>query len=243
MTATIEIPSTAHPWNVVYALAESVEPESWLLAGGLMVQLHAMLGGLETRATTDADVLVDLMADRHGVRRLKSILDGHGFTVIPGTLTGYSTRMINPHGDVIDLLVADHLPTRLGNLAMLSDKPMLAMPGRAQAVKRSTVVTLSDGSRMTAVRIPDLLGALILKSAAFSADHAGYGVRHLYDAALLASLIDDPDVEIQRLHSKMDRRRLRVLREHITSDSDYWSVLDEEHRRSGIDTIETLAAW
>ena len=33
----------------------------------------------------------------------------------------------------------------------------------------------------------DLLGALILKSAAYQADHAGYGDRHLYDAAMLAS--------------------------------------------------------
>lgn len=38
----------------------------------------------------------------------------------------------------------------------------------------------------------DLLGALILKSAAYQADHAGYGDRHLYDAAMLASLITDP---------------------------------------------------
>ena len=37
----------------------------------------------------------------------------------------------------------------------------------------------------------DLLGALILKSAAYQADHAGYGDRHLYDAAMLASLITD----------------------------------------------------
>ena len=29
----------------------------------------------------------------------------------------------------------------------------------------------------------DLLGALILKSAAYQADHAGYGDRHLYDAS------------------------------------------------------------
>lgn len=33
----------------------------------------------------------------------------------------------------------------------------------------------------------DLLGALILKSAAYQADHAGYGDRHLYDAAMPAS--------------------------------------------------------
>lgn len=39
----------------------------------------------------------------------------------------------------------------------------------------------------------DLLGALILKSATYQADHAGD--RHLYDAAMPASLISDPDAE------------------------------------------------
>ena len=55
----------------------------------------------------------------------------------------------------------------------------------------------------------DLLGALILKSAAYQADHAGYGDRHLYDAAMLASLITDPDAETRRLHSHTDRRRIK----------------------------------
>lgn len=56
----------------------------------------------------------------------------------------------------------------------------------------------------------DLLGALILKSAAYQADHAGYGDRHLYDAAMLASLITDPDAETRRLHSHTDRRRIKL---------------------------------
>ena len=147
MTPSLAISSDSHPWSVTYTLAQSTELESWLLADGLMVQLHAMLVGLEARATTDADVLIDLMADRHGVRRLRNILDKHGFTLIPGTLTGYSTRMINPHGDIIDLLVADHLPARLSDLAWLSGSRMLDMPGGAQAIERSMRVTLTDGTR------------------------------------------------------------------------------------------------
>ena len=225
MTPSIAIPSNSHPWSVIYTLAQSTEPESWLLAGGLMVQLHAMLAGLEARATTDADVLIDLMADRHGVRRLRNILDGYGFTLLPNTLTGYSTRMINPHGDIVDLLVADHLPARLSDLARLSGRRMLAMPGGAQAIERSMQVTLTDGTRQITIRIPDVLGALLVKSAAFSSDHAGYGTRHLYDAALFASLIDDPDAELQRLHSSTDRQRLQVLHEHITDECDYWALL------------------
>lgn len=142
MISRIAIPSGAQPWIIVYMVAERIT-ESWLLTGGLMVQLHAIMGGLDVRPATDAD----------------------------------------------------------------------------------------------------LLGALILKSAAYQADHAGYGDRHLYDAAMLASLITDPDAETQRLHSHTDRRRTKLLYDMLTDESPYWNNLDEQHRRTGLDAIETLADW
>lgn len=89
----------------------------------------------------------------------------------------------------------------------------------------------------------DLLGALILKSATYQADHAGYGDRHLYDAAMLASLITDPDAETRRLHSHTDRRRIKLPYDMLTDESPYWNNLDEQHRRTGFDAIETLADW
>ncbi|PJM78582.1 hypothetical protein CUU80_09025 [Bifidobacterium scaligerum] len=93
------------------------------------------------------------------------------------------------------------------------------------------------------IRIPDLLGALILKSAAYGADHAGYGERHLYDAAMLASLIPAPDAELARLHSSTDRKRIKLLHDKLSEDSPYWNGLDESHRQDGLDAIETLATW
>lgn len=210
-----------------------------------MVQLHAIMGGLTARPTTDADLLADLMADRRGIARLRGVLTARGFETQPGTLTGYTTRMSAPNGDVVDLLVADHLPKFLGTDATIAGAPVLSMPGGAQAVERSMQVRLIDdqsGTEVT-IRIPDLLGALILKSAAYSADHAGYGERHLYDAALLASLIPDPDAELARLHSGTDRKRIKLLRDKLTEDSPYWDNLDEAHRQDGLDAIETLATW
>ena len=79
MIQTIHIPNTGHPWGTVYAVAMAGIPESWLLAGGLMVQLHAIMGGLAVRPTTDADLLADLMADRRGIARLRGILASSGF--------------------------------------------------------------------------------------------------------------------------------------------------------------------
>lgn len=160
-------------------------------------------------------------------------------------MTGYTTRMSAPNGDVVDLLIADHLPKFLGADATIAGTPVLSMPGGAQAVERSMQVRLIDdrsGTEVT-IRIPDLLGALILKSAAYSADHAGYGDRHLYDAAMLVSLIPDPDAELERLHSSTDRKRIKLLHDKLTEESPYWNNLDAAHRQDGLDTIETLASW
>lgn len=99
MIPTVHIPSSSHPWSTVYTVAAERIPESWMLAGGLMVQLHAIMGGLTIRPTTDADLLVDLMADRRGITRLRHILASCGFEAQPGTLTGYTTRMVAPNGD------------------------------------------------------------------------------------------------------------------------------------------------
>lgn len=244
MIPSVRISRAGHPWETVYTVAEANINESWLLTGGLMVQLHAIMGGLDARPTTDADFLADLMTDRRGVGKLRNVLAAHGFEVHSGTLTGYTTRMSTPGGNIVDLLVADHLPKHLGKDATIAGTPVLSMPGGAQAVERSMQIKLIDDHESNVViRIPDLLGALILKSAAYSADHAGYGDRHLYDAAMLASLIPDPDAECERLHSTTDRKRLRLLRDKLTEDAPYWGELDEQHRRNGLDTIETLASW
>lgn len=61
----VSVPAEAHPWATVFHLAEQTsDPTSWRLTGGLMVQMHAIMGGLDARPTTDADFLVDRDACR-----------------------------------------------------------------------------------------------------------------------------------------------------------------------------------
>lgn len=240
---TVHISSRGHPWDTVFAVAEAEATQSWMLTGGLMVQLHAMIGGLEARPTTDVDLLVDLMSDSRGIDSVQRVLSGRGFVAQAGTLTGYTTRMIGPDGGQVDLLVADHLPRLLSKLAILAGKPLLSMPAGAQARERSMNVEIADGELHATIRIPDLLGALMLKSATFTVDHAGFGERHLYDAAMLASLMKDPDAERSRLHSKTDRKRLRTLSRLLREDSPYWDRLDRSHRQNGLDAMQVLASW
>jgi len=87
--------------------------------------------------------------------------------------------------------------------------------------------------------IPDLLGALILKAAAYASDNRDRG-RHLEDAALLLSLIDDPVGEKMRMHGS-DSRRLRKLSEALGGvNAEAWLQLPIERRQQGQDNLKIL---
>jgi hypothetical protein len=76
------------------------------------------------------------------------------------------------------------------------------------------------------VPVPDPLGALVLKAAAWLV-HARDRDRHAHDAALLTSLIADPLTERTRLAGS-DRRRLRKL-DAVLNEPDHpaWTTLGE----------------
>lgn len=240
-TPAVEVSSSAHPWSTIYTLSKSCDSSLWLLTGGLMVQLHAIMNGITARPTLDADLLIDVISNKDNVRKVYNTLNNLGFALQTG-LTGYATRLRNHNNDVVDVLIADHTPKKLFGFLNIFNIPLLSMPGGAQAIERSMLVKLIDRheNNEAMLRIPDLLGALILKSAAYNADNMGDREKHLYDAALIASLIDDPDFETKRLHSKNDYKRLRFLKSKLTKDSIYWDTLDAEHKLNGLDVIDTL---
>ncbi|MEE8726815.1 MAG: hypothetical protein SOI04_04605 [Bifidobacterium thermacidophilum] len=228
----IDIPAQTHPWSTVLALAEATDdPTDWRLTGGLMVQLHAMARGTEARPTTDADLLVDVLTHQHAVRRVEDLLKSLGFTTHVGTLSDYTTRMTRGTA-VVDLLVDNHLSPFLKNRACLDGHPMLGMPGSRKAVARSMLVTLRYEDTQATMCIPDVLGALLMKIASWRETHQGDRSRHLYDAALLASMIDDPRKELLRLdcHSPSDRRNIKTLTEQLAGDDadDYFDPLSPE---------------
>ena len=213
-THTVEISSSTHPWSTIYTLSKSCDSSLWFLTGGLMVQLHAIMNGITARPTSDADLLIDIISNKDSVRKVYNALKNLGFALQTG-LTGYATRLRNNKNDVVDVLIADHTPKNLLGFLNIFNTPLLSMPGGAQAIERSMLVMLIDRHENNEVmlRIPDLLGALILKSAAYKADNMGDREKHLYDAALIASLIDDPDFEACLLYtspSPRDKRQSRM---------------------------------
>lgn len=70
-------------------------------------------------------------------------------------------------------------------------------------------LTVVKGDRTARVPVPDLLGATVLKAAAWVTDRRDRE-RHSGDAAFLVSLIADPLAQRKRFAGS-DRRRLRQL--------------------------------
>lgn len=230
----------APPWPLVVEVAAVLPVGSWILVGGLMVQLHARAAGVvEVRPTHDVDALIDVMAARVSVVSIADLLVSRGFEVVEPGWPDAPVHRLRRSDDVIDILVADHLPKR--SQPRLHRHPVMPADGGAQALARTERVTIDDDGQTVELTVPDLLGALVLKGAAHMVDQRD-PERHLRDAALLASLITDHRHELTRLQGS-DRKRLRHLRDALGDPfDDAWLMLADDARLRGQDTIRILSA-
>lgn len=230
----------APPWPLVFEIASVLPAHSWVLVGGLMVQLHARAAGVEEfRPTHDVDALIDVMAARVSVAGITAALTARGFDVIEPGWPESPVHRLRRDDDVIDVLVADHLPKHAQ--LRLRGHPVLAVDGGAQALARTQQVVIEHDAGTVELTVPDLLGALVLKAAAHMADRRDRE-RHLRDAALLASLITDHRRELGRLQGS-DRKRLRHLNEALNDPlDDAWLLSPDDARQRGQDTLRILSA-
>lgn len=229
----------APPWPLVVEIAATLPIGSWVLVGGLMVQLHARAAGVdEVRTTNDVDALVDVVGADVTVSFVAGRLGDSGFEVVePGWDDAFAHRL-RRGTDVVDLLVADHLPKH--KRPRLAGRAVMATEGGAQALARTQHVTVVDGDERIGLVMPDLLGALVLKAAAHAADSRDRE-RHLRDAALLAALVTDHRRELARVHGS-DRKRLHRLRDALADPlQDAWLLLPEDLRERGQDTLRILS--
>jgi len=234
---TITLSSNVPPWSLLLEVAQRVSAK-WILVGGLMVQIHALLTGLSpSRTTNDVDMLLDLVANRAAVGRVLADLYAIGFiSQDPGWPDAPYHRLLRD-SDVIDVLVADHLPAKITPHVL--GRPVMAIDGGAQALSRTMSVTVVWEDLQVHVVIPDLLGALILKAAAAIADNRDAD-RHLKDAAFLAAFITDHATERIRLRGS-DRKRLIHLAQLL--DDPYhpaWLALPDDLATRGKDTLRIL---
>lgn len=166
---TVPAGGWAPPWPLVAELAGALPVGSWVLVGGLMVQLHACAAGLEgVRPTADVDMLVDVMAGGTSVAGVAGLLRSHGLEIVEPGRPDAPAHRLRRGDETVDVLVADHLPSR--SRPRLIRRPVMAIDGGAQAPTRARRAIIAQDRRTVELTIPDLLGALGLKAAAHAAD-------------------------------------------------------------------------
>jgi hypothetical protein len=238
----IQVPTPSygwdHPWPNAFELARVFAADKWTLVGGLMVQAHALAHGVASnRPTRDLDILLHVKIATgvvvEAAEALESVLNYQ--LQEPFARKGPVYRYTRG-ADQIDVMSPDHTrPTPL-----LRRQPMFAIDGGKQALDRSMTLALEPTPGETIeLSIPDELGALVLKGAAYLSDGRDRD-RHLFDAAVLAACITDHATERNRLKGT-DRKRLRALAIALADHRHpAWLSLPESARIPGQDTLRIL---
>lgn len=229
-------------WKAILDLAERIPPNAWMLIGGAMVEIYTAEAGLEARETHDLDVLIDVMPSPSNARTVVTALSDIGYALREPGLKGAAFHRMELNDMVADLLVADHLPKHCIPRIKINNWDLLATDGGAQALQRATKVIVSSEQRSTELRIPDNLGAVILKCAAFKADRSLGRNKHLIDAVKLASLLD-ANLAINNLRGS-DQKRIRAALEALNSAEIAWQIIPMvglDTYNAGISNLQKLA--
>ena len=132
-------------------------------------------------------------------------------------------------GTVPDDLAPRHRPKVAG-------REVFAVPAGTSALRKTVdcIVEYDDGS--IRLSVPDVLGALVLKGAAYKED-ARDRARHLDDAVVSACAMNDPLGDSLRMEGS-DRGRVRVLADALAAESHpSWLQVPEQFRSQGYQAL------
>jgi hypothetical protein len=216
-------------WDALIDLA-SRQPGGWTLVGAQMVALHGrQRDRTPPRATSDADVLVDVRIVPEGTARFSKLLVENGYELEGIDSFGVGHRFTK--GRVkIDLLAPDGLGRGKKHLVTLSPARTVAIPGGTQALRRTWLVDIKRKARTGRIPCPDLLGAILLKARAVEVDDVP--ASQLSDLAFLLSLVEDPRKLVGQFQGK-ERSWLRRRKELSDRNHRVWREQPEEEADNG----------
>jgi hypothetical protein len=216
------------PWPQLVEIVRVIPHTQWTLVGGVMVQLHAAHAGMQlTRPTRDVDMILHIETGAATFSGVRHQLEQLGYT-IHEPVGQVPVHRFDRGVEQVDVMVADHLPPKWQPKAL--GRNVFGVPGGTSALHKTVNCEVDTGEEVVVVSIPDVLGALVLKGAAYTHDSRDQE-RHLDDAAVLACAVTDPIADRSRMIGN-DQRRVRVL----------WKVLQDLDHRSWIATGRDAAA-
>ncbi|MDY7541798.1 hypothetical protein [Cryobacterium sp. 5B3] len=184
----IEMPALGNKsslaWHALFDLAEKV-PNNWCLVGGQMVHLWCISRGIApNRPTDDADAVLDVRAQPTILLQVTKALVAIGFETAGQSPEGHQHRWVR--GDAtVDLLIPENVGERAAARRGVTGGTTLEARGSTQALERAELVTVSHEGRQAQIWRPSLLGALVLKAAAYTVPLDMGVKRHLIDFAVL----------------------------------------------------------
>lgn len=244
---TIQAPAGgwATPWPQAAELANAIPSDQWTLIGGLMVQLHAAKAGVPlNRPTLDVDIVLHIETGAAVFNEVKKQLEDLGYELRWSLQDDDPIHRFTRGGaktpEIVDVMVADHLPPK--HVPKLKGHPVFQVPGATSALRKTVNCTIEIDGVPTRLSLPTVLGALILKGAAFISDRKDTQ-RHLDDAAILASAIGNPIVERDVTMTENDPRRLEKLAEALENPQHRsWQLVPEGRRDRAYRALMTIAS-
>lgn len=233
----IEMPvlgnKSALAWHALFDLSEKV-PSNWCLVGGQMVHLWCIERGITpNRPTDDGDAVLDVRAQPTILHQVTAALVEVGFESAGESPEGHQHRWIR--GDAtIDVLIPENVGERAAARLGVTGATTLEARGSRQALDRAELVTVSHEGRQARIWRPNLLGALVLKAAAYTVPLDQAVKRHLLDFAVLSTLITRGDQLVAQM-SDRDRRRLGNAIAAIRADGTIIPAIDGAD--TGIDRL------
>lgn len=221
----IVVADDERPWSLLFEIAEVTTPGEWVLVGGLMVHAHALRAGVTaSRPTEDVDLLLNIAAASVGA--VAGPLEEIGLR--PEESLGRRVLHRLRRGDeFVDVMV------ERGASARWARRSIFQAPAARQAIDRRDWYDLHGADRAVRIAVPDALGAIVAKAAAYAVDQRDRG-RHLDDlAVLLAAAGGRRGLGLDRL-TRRDKQHLRPAFDQLgDSGHDAWMVLDANDRAIG----------
>lgn len=231
------------PWPQCIELAMNLPARHWTLVGGLMVQLHSARASLAvTRPTTDVDIVLHLETPATTVPQVQGVLAGMGYTLQTSIDPSAPAHRFVRGNEQVDVMVADRVAPSVPQ--RLAGRDMFALPAGTQALRRTVYCRFTTGNgddeSEVLISIPNALGALVLKGAAYREDSRDTR-RHLDDAVVLAACVVEPLKTREQMRGS-DRSRVSYLHESLNEETHQsWMLLEEGERQRARMNLKILA--
>lgn len=179
-------------WTGLLDLADRI-PDGWALIGGQLVHLHCWeRNATPNRPTDDLDAVLDIRTMPTILENITQVLVEIGFSSKGTSLEGHQHRWVRGTA-VIDLLIPRGLGKRAISRKGTFGGTTIPTPGGQGALDRAEKVKINHQGRIAEINRPNLMGAIVVKAAAYGNTKDSYRKRHLIDIAVLSTLVDSSD--------------------------------------------------